>query len=222
METAALGERDARKLLIALSIYLTSLFGANTLGLKIMPFLFGLHISVGVFMFPVVFLMMDVIGEVYGKRIAKLFVLAGVLATALFILYSLICMLAPWAQDGLWAKDSYNTIFAVSVRISIASVIAFVVGEYQDVITFFFFRRRWGGSKFWLRSMVSALWSQFLDTVLFITIAFYGVYPNSVLLNLIISWWLFKVAAGALYSPLMYVGLWLLRGSSTKSTSRST
>ena len=86
MENLALREKDLRKILIALAIYLASLFGANTLGLKIMPFLFGSHISVGVLMFPVVFLMTDVIGEVYGKRMAKLFVLQA---------WSLLCYSLP-------------------------------------------------------------------------------------------------------------------------------
>jgi uncharacterized PurR-regulated membrane protein YhhQ (DUF165 family) len=66
-----LSSQALRKLLIALAVYLTSLIGANTLGLKIMPFIFGLHVSVGVFMFPVVFIMTDVVGEVYGKQIAR-------------------------------------------------------------------------------------------------------------------------------------------------------
>ena len=53
---------DLRKLLIVLSIYLTSLFAANTLGLKIMPVLFGTHISVGIIAFPFVFITTDIIG----------------------------------------------------------------------------------------------------------------------------------------------------------------
>ncbi len=65
-------EQSIKKILLALTIYLTSLFAANTLGLKIMPFIFGSHLSVAVFSFPIVFLMTDVIGEVYGKQIAKL------------------------------------------------------------------------------------------------------------------------------------------------------
>lgn len=89
-----------RKVIIALAIYLTSLFAANTLGLKMMPFIFGSHLSVAVFSFPVVFLMTDVIGEVYGKRIAKFFVFAGFISTALFIGYSFLSLAMPWSVDG--------------------------------------------------------------------------------------------------------------------------
>lgn len=208
---AAPEDRNTKKVLVALAIYLTSLLAANTLGLKIMPFIFGLHISVGVFCFPFVFLTTDVIGEVYGKKMAKLFVLAGAISTALFILYSVVSLAMPWAEAGLWAHDSYNQIFGVSLRIAIASIVAFVVAEYQDVISFFFFRRTFGESHFWLRSNLSNLWSQLLDTVLFMLIAFYGVYDNAALISLILSWWLFKVAMGALYTPLSYLGIWALK-----------
>src|SRR3989344_5903975 len=125
-------EKSFKKILIALAIYLTSLFAANTLGLKIMPFLFGSHLSVAVFSFPVVFLMTDVIGEVYGKRLAKLFVRAGFLSTALFLGYSLLSLALPWAEKGLWAQEGYDLIFGVSGRIALVSLVAFIVADYQD------------------------------------------------------------------------------------------
>lgn len=204
-------EKSFKKLLLALTIYLSSLFAANTLGLKIMPFLFGSHLSVGVFSFPVVFLMTDVIGEIYGKRVAKFFVLAGFVSTAMFIGYSLISLAMPWDTAGNWVKSSYNTVFAVSIRIAVASLVAFIVAEYQDVLTFFFFKKKFGEKLFWLRSLLSNLWSQFLDTVLFMVIAFAGVYPTKTLISIIISWWLFKVGMGFLYTPLSYLALKLLR-----------
>lgn len=211
--TSALAALDARSLtrvLIALSIYITSLVAANTLGLKVMPVL-GFHLSVGVFMFPVVFLMTDVIGEVFGKPIAKLFVLAGFVSTALFIAYSLISLWVPWSPDGLWVQSGYEQVFGISLRIAIASLAAFLIAEYQDVLSFFFFKARLGARLFWLRSLLSNLWSQLLDTVIFMVIAFYGVYDTSLLLELIVSWWLFKVLMGALYTPLAYLGIRLLR-----------
>lgn len=204
-------DRSLRKFIIALALYLTSLFAANTLGLKLMPFLFGGHLSVGVFSFPIVFLMTDVIGEVYGKRAARFFVLAGFVSTAVFIFYSFLSLALPWAPDGLWVAEGYNQVFGMSVRIAIASLVAFLIGEYQDVATFFFLRGKLGEKHFWLRSNLSNIWSQFLDTVIFMVIAFLGVYPLPVLVSIIFSWWGYKVLMGFLYTPLSYVGLKLLR-----------
>ena len=206
-----LTERDYKKILICLALYLTSLFAANTLGLKIMPFLFGSHLSVAVFSFPVVFLMTDVIGEVYGKRLAKWFVRAGFISTALFIIYSLLSLSLPWAEKGLWAQEGYNLIFGVSGRIALASLVAFIVAEFQDVFTFFFVREKLGTKFFWLRSLLSNLWSQLLDSVLFMVIAFAGIYETKTLISIILTWWLYKVAMGLAYTPLSYLGIHVLK-----------
>lgn len=215
-----LSEKSFKKLLIALAVYLTSLFAANTLGLKIMPFLFGSHLSVGVFSFPVVFLMTDVVGEVYGKRTAKFFVLAGFISTALFIFYSLLSLAMPWSEDGAWAREGYNLIFGISARIAVASLVAFAIAEYQDVFSFFLLRKKWGAKFFWLRSILSNLWSQLLDTVIFMVIAFAGVYSTPTLISIMITWWLYKVAMGALYTPLSYLGLKLLKGETDSEYSQ--
>lgn len=205
---------ESRRLLVALAIYLTSLFAANTLGLKIMPFLFGSHLSVAVFSFPIVFLATDVVGEVYGKSAARWFVLAGFVSTALFMVYSVLSLALPWAAAGEWVRASYTDVFGISVRVSLASLVAFGVAEYQDVVSFFLFKHWWGSRLLWLRSFLSNLWSQLLDSALFMVIAFAGVYTPPLLVSITLSWWLYKVAMGLVYTPLIYVGVWLLRGRS--------
>ena len=214
MDGVTLSERDIKKIIIALAIYLVSLFASNALGLKLMPLPFGLHLSVAVFCFPIVFLMTDIIGEVYGKKMAKLFVLAGAISVIGFIFYSILSLLMPWDHAADWVKASYNTVFGVTVRIAIASIAAYVIAEYQDVLSFFFFKTNVGAKYFWVRSNLSNIWSQFLDSAIFMVIAFYGVYPNHTLLQLIISWWLFKTAMGFVYTPLSYFGIYLLRDRS--------
>ena len=214
-----LKEHSFKKLLLALTLYLTALFAANTLGLKIMPFIFGSHLSVAVFSFPIVFLMTDVIGEVYGKRIAKFFVLAGFLSMVLFIAYSFLSLAMPWSVDGEWVRQGYNQIFGISLRIAFASLVAFLIAEYQDVLSFFFFREKLGTNKFWLRSLLSNIWSQLLDSTIFFVIAFAGVYSTSTLVSLIITWWFFKVAMGVFYTPLSYLGIYLLRENNKSKTS---
>jgi len=208
---------NQKKVLLALAIYLTALLASNTLGLKIMPFILSSHLSVSVFFFPIVFLATDVVGEIYGKKIAKLFVLAGFVSTALFIAFSLISLAMPWSIDGEWVRLGYNQIFGISARIAGASLLAFLIAEYQDVLSFFFLKRKMGGKMFWLRSLLSNFWSQLLDTTIFMVVAFLGIYPNKVLISLIISWWLFKVSMGFLYTPLSYLGLHLLKDNENKT-----
>lgn len=200
------------KIIIALTIYITSLFAANTLGIKLMPFLFGTQLSVAVFCFPVVFIMTDIIGEVYGKRMAKFFVWAGFISIILFLFYSFLSAIVPWGDRALWVKDGYNQIFGVTARMSIASLLAFIIAEYQDVISFFFLRNKFGTKNFWLRSNLSNIWSQFLDSSIFMFVAFLGIYPVGTILLIILPWWIYKIVMGALYTPLSYLGIRLLGG----------
>ncbi|HEU0085973.1 MAG TPA: queuosine precursor transporter [Candidatus Paceibacterota bacterium] len=204
-------EKNFKKILICLTIYISSLFAANTLGIKLMPFIFGTHLSVAIFSFPIIFIMTDVIGEVYGKKMAKNFVLAGIISIILFILYSAISSVMPWSEKGTWVKEGYNQIFGLSVRFSIASLMAFVIAEYQDVFSFFFFKKKFGDRFFWLRSNLSNIWSQLLDSTIFMLIAYVGILPLKTILLIIIPWWLYKVFIGFLYTPLSYLGVHLLK-----------
>lgn len=208
--------KDHKKIIICLTLYITSLFAANSLGIKIMPFIFGTHLSVSILFFPVIFIMTDVIGEVYGKKISKLFVLSGVISILLFILYSTISTIAPWSKAGLWAQTGYDQIFGVTMRMSIASVLAFVIAEYQDVFSFFFFKKKFGDKYFWLRSNLSNIWSQLLDSTIFMFVAFLGIYPLKTVIMMTIPWWIFKIIMGFVYTPLSYLGIHLLRDSNKK------
>jgi len=209
-----------KKLFFTLTLYLTALFATNTIGIKLMPFIFNTHISAAIFAFPIVFLMTDVIGEVYGKVMAKKFVLMGLTSLLIFLFFNLIANLLPSSPD-FYQKDAFNQIFSLSFRFTLASIIAYIVGEYQDVLSFFFFKAKFGGKFFWLRSNLSNVWGQFLDTVIWSTIAFYGVYSFHTIILIIIPWWLFKVAMGIAYTPLSYLGIRLLRGKNNNQEPQS-
>ena len=152
---------------------------------------------------------------------AKNFVLAGVVSIVLFLVYSFISTILPWAKDGEWVKEGYNQIFGLSVRFSIASLVAFVIAEYQDVFSFFFFKKYTGEKYFWLRSNLSNLWSQLLDSTVFMLIAYLGILPMKTILLIIIPWWIYKVFMGFLYTPLSYLGIYLLRGGNNTDASQN-
>ena len=199
------------KIIIALVLYLISLLAANTLGLKIMPFIFGTHLSVAVFFFPFVFLTTDVIGQVYGKEMAKNFVLAGFISICLFMIYSLVSLALPWAESGLKFKDSFNAIFGISLRMSVASLLAYLIAEYQDVYAFFFFKKKLKNKAFWLQSNLSNLWSQLFDSAVFMIVAFTGVYSLKTIVLMSIPWYFYKIFIGFLYTPLSYLGIYFLK-----------
>ena len=208
-----------RKLFIALTLYLTALFASNTLGIKLMPFLFGTHLSTAIFAFPVVFLMTDVIGEVYGKKVAKMFVRMGLYSLIAYLIFNILSNVMPESPDWKQAA-SYYDIFNLSARFAIASLVAFAIGEYQDVFTFFFLKAKIGSRFFWLRSNLSHLWGQLLDTAIWFSIAFAGVYSLKTIVLMMIPWWLFKVGMGIIYTPLSYLGIRLLKDKDNQSTEK--
>ena len=201
-----------RKLIIALTLYLTALFASNTVGIKIMPFIFGTHLSTAIFAFPLVFLTTDVVGEVYGKAHSRMFVRMGFYSMIVFLIFNVLSNVMPVSPE-FRMPEAYNQIFSLSLRFTFASLMAFIIGEYQDVFSFFFLKAKLGGRHFWLRSNLSNLWGQLIDTVIWYSIAFIGVYPLKVIVLMMIPWWLFKFGMGVVYTPLSYVGIWLLRRS---------
>ena len=210
--------KDQKKIFICLTLYITSLFAANSLGIKIMPFLWGTHLSVSIFFFPIIFIMTDIVGEVYGRKISRFFVLSGIISILLFLFYSFISSVAPWSEKGLWVKSGYDQIFGVTFRMSIASILAFVIAEYQDVFSFFFLKKKFGNKYFWIRSNLSNLWSQFLDSGIFMLVAFLGIYPFGTIVMMTIPWWIYKVVMGFLYTPLSYLGIHILKGGNDKQS----
>jgi queuosine precursor transporter len=191
------------KILTALAVYISAIFMSNLLGLKTIPFLFGTHLSVAVFTLPLVFVTTDIIGKVYGRKLAKTFVWLGFASLALWTIFSLGIDMLPWSPSTYGRiGTAFDTIFGLSIRIALASLVAFIVSEYLDVLVFFRFRQ--DVRTFWVASLVSNLVSQFLDTVLFMVIAFYGVFSDERILMMAIPWWLYKVTMGLLYSPISY------------------
>lgn len=207
--------QNDKKIFIALTLYLTALFASNTIGIKLMPFIFGTHLSAAIFAFPIVFLMTDVIGEVYGKAMARRFITMGLISLVVYLIFNIVGNVMPASPD-FYQKTAYDQIFGLSFRFALASLVAFIIGEYQDVISFFFLKAKLGGKYFWLRSNLSNLWGQLLDTAIWFTIAFAGVYSFKTIILMMIPWWLFKVGMGICYTPLSYLGIRLLKNNKPK------
>jgi hypothetical protein len=118
----------------------------------------------------------------------------------------------PSAQRDFFPAE-YNQIFGISVRVMIASLTAFLIGELAD-IEIFKRIREWTKTKMlWLRATGSTIISQFIDSTVFMFLAFYGITPKhdvAYLFLLIIPYWLLKSAIAIFGTPLVYAGVqWL-------------
>lgn len=201
------------KTMILLGIFISALVLANLLGSKITTF-FGISVSVGIFAYPITFLCTDIIEEVRGKEITKQFIKIGIIALLLTIVLVLISVsLSPASRYE--TNDAYTTVFKTSIRMVIASLIAFMMGQYHDIWAFNFLKKKTKGKYLWLRNNISTMFSQFIDTTVFMFIAFYGITPKFdviFIISLIIPYWCFKILFAVLDTPLVYLGVkWLKR-----------
>lgn len=211
-------------LLIALYIFciaVAELFGAKTFPITTIG-TFTLNSSVAIFVFPLIFSINDVIAEVYGKERARSVVRSGILIIAMIMLFSLFATWLPPSSRFIQTEEAYDTIFGMSARIAFASLVAFAVADLLDVYIFAKIRERLGKSKLWLRTNASNIIAQFIDTTLFMFLAFYafdrGFDDNFMfLLSLIIPYWLLKSFMSILTTPLVYAGVQWLKKDKVKA-----
>ncbi len=192
------------------ALYITGMIVVNTVGSKIIS-LFGVRVSVGIFFMPVLFLVTDIVGEVKGHQHASLFVKYSIIMLViLFVVTGLFVQIKPHETWDL--QSQYQQIFGMSMRMSLASLISFAISQTIDISIFLQFKKLNKGKMLWLRNNLSTMTSQFIDTVIFMFIAFYHLTPKftaAYVFSLIIPpYWLFKVLFALIDTPpLCYVGV---------------
>lgn len=202
------------------ALYITCLALAEIMSMKTIPlfkiFSYQLNVSVGIFVFPILFAINDVITEVKGKARAKQLVYTSLIMVALIMFYSIF---VTWLPESARFTDgeAYNLVFAKAARISLASLIAFIISGLLDVAIFHRIKIKTKGKMLWLRSNLSNFISQFIDTFIFSTIAFYsfqhGLDVNlSFILSIVIPYWSLKCLMSVVETPLTYWGVkWLAK-----------
>ena len=205
---------------LLISIYIFCIVAAELMGGKTFPLanIFGyqLNASVAIFLLPLIFTINDVIAEVYGKERARSVVRSGIAIVLLIFISSIFFVALPPSHRFELSEKAYDTIFGLSARISAASLIAFTFAEFLDVAIFVKLRQTLGKKALWLRTNVSNFASQFIDTAIFMTLAFYALDLSfgsnlSFLASLIIPYWLLKCFMSVIETPLVYIGVKFLK-----------
>ncbi len=200
-----------KKMMFLFALYITSMVLVNTLGAKITT-LGGVRTSVGIFFIPILFLVTDIVGEVHGRKVSSMFVNYSVIMLIfMFLMMALAINLPPNpAWDG---QESYVSVFGSSMRMTIASLISFYVAQQIDVLTFSFMKALTHKKHLWIRNNVSTILSQFIDSTVFMFLAFYRMsdhFTVPVIFSMIIPYWMLKVVFAFLDTPLCYLGVhWL-------------
>ncbi len=197
-----------------LCIAISELMGGKTFRLPpIGPFHF--NASVAVFLIPFIYTINDVFVEVLGVERARSIVRSGILMVFFLMLYAVFAVSLPPSMRFLPNEKAYDTIFGVSARIAAASLTAFAFAEFLDVFIFAKMRKVLGKKNLWLRNNVSNIVSEFIDTIVFITLAFYAFdkpFANNAtfLWSIILPYWFLKSVMSIIETPFVYLGVaWL-------------
>ncbi|MFD2762123.1 queuosine precursor transporter [Lentibacillus juripiscarius] len=189
-------------------VYLNALFVgllllSNILGVKLFS-IGGVVLPAAVIVYVVTYLITDVIGEVYGKDAARRTVQAGFLTQVIALGFIFVAIQLPAASDFALQAE-FETVLGGSFRVIAASLISYIASQNLDVSIFHRLKARHGESKLWLRNNLSTMTSQLIDTVLFITVAFWGIVPFSVLAGMVVTQYLVKLGIALIDTPIVYL-----------------
>ena len=161
------------------------------------------YVSVAIGLYSMTFLITDYLGEIHGKQAALRAVYMGFIAAIISVGIFYVTILMPSAP--FWqSQAAYEEVFGTAPRILAASLIAVFAAQYLDVIVFHYLKKRSNEKHLYIRNNASTFISQTTDSLIFYTIAFYGVMSNSQLLNLILLTCLVKYAIAILDTPFLY------------------
>lgn len=174
------------------------------------------NLTAGVVLWPIVFIMTDIINEYYGRKGVKfLSFTAAILIAYAFVMVYFAMNLSPasfWIErvtplGNVNMHQAFNTIFGQGLWIIIGSLTAFLVGQLVDVTVFHYFKSFTGSSKIWLRATGSTLVSQLVDSFVVLFIAFYIGAGWDLKLVLVIGLvnYIYKFTIAVLITPLLYL-----------------
>ncbi|NUP08049.1 MAG: queuosine precursor transporter [Polyangiaceae bacterium] len=168
-----------QKLFVVLgAIFVTCLVLGDVTGGKAFATTVG-PVSVGMILFPVTFLLTDVINDFYGKRGARFITAVGAAMATLAYFALVLTTALPTDKDSYFQADEYAKIFGGSSKLFIASIVAYVIGQVLDIQIFLFWKRVTRGRHLWLRATGSTLISQLIDTATINSIFWAGVADKS-------------------------------------------
>ena len=212
-------EAGIRAYVILAAVFVGSIVAANLIGTKVIPFFriagFQFTGSVGIFLFPLSFLITDIIAEVYGPKATRAVVSATLIVLVIVLLVTALATILPPASRFAAMNESYVSIFGSSLRIIFASIVAFGMSQFHDVWAFEFWKKQTSGKHLWLRNNASTMVSQLIDTVVFMLIAFWGVSDRFtlgyVMTSMVPPYYFIKIVAAAIDTPFVYLGIATLR-----------
>ncbi len=193
------------------ALFVTTLVVSNVIAGKLVAFTPAVVLPAAVILFPLTYILGDVLTEVYGYQRCRRVIWIGFGCNAVAVAAIAIGGALPPA--GFWdGQDAYVRTLGAVPRIVAASFLAYLMGEFVNSFVLAKLKVATSGRLLWLRTVGSTVVGQLVDSGVFITVAFLGVLPADQVLWLVVAQWLFKVAYEAIATPLTYAVVgWLKR-----------
>lgn len=178
-------------------IFTASLIISNIIAGKTFDFL-SFTLPCGVIIFPVIYIVNDILAEVYGYEKARKVILLGFLMNLIAVIcYNITIWLpAPVFFEG---SEAFNLVLGSTLRLLVASFLAYLVGSIVNAKAMVYLKK-WDEEKLFFRCIMSTLFGEGLDAIIFITIAFWATMPAEALIVMIVAQALFKT----LYEIIIY------------------
>ena len=205
-------ERGYRWYTFITALFVVTLVISNIIAVKLVH-IFGLFLPAAVILFPVAYIVGDILTEVYGYARARQVIWTGFICNLIAVLAIWIggaLPSAPFWSAGVFktpetAQQAYQAILGFTPRLLLASFMAFLVGEFLNSFVLARLKVRTKGRFLWLRTISSTIVGQGADSAIFISIAFWGIFATADIGLAILSQWVFKVVYETLATPLTYL-----------------
>ena len=184
------------------ALFVTALVISNVIAVKLVE-ISGQVFPAGLVIFPLSYLLGDVLTEVYGFRSARAVIWLGFACNLVAVGAIQLAMALPPADFWSENEEAYEQILGVSRRLFLASLAAYLVGELANALVLARMKVATRGRFLWARTIGSTIVGQGLDSLVFVTVAFAG--TGAGLLNPILTTWAIKVAWETAATPLTYL-----------------
>jgi len=157
----------------------------------------------GAFLFPLVYITGDVLAEVYGLRAARRAIFLGFTMAVLAALTFLLVQFSPPAAD--WPhQEAFEAVLGFVPRIVLASMAGYLVGQLLNAYVLVLIKQRTGEAHLWARLIGSTAVGEFADTLVFCTIAFYGIITGAQFWTYVAFGYFYKTALEVVLLPITY------------------
>lgn len=201
------------KKIMFIALFVASNIISNLLAIKIFPLGFwGLETDCGNLLFPLGYLLSDVITEVYGEKSARRTILLGLFANILLVFMTSLTVLMPY--PSYWTgQEAYAYMFGFTPRIVVGGFLGYLVGQFVNARLMVKIKE-WTNSRYLiLRTIGSTLGGELCDSVICSSIAYIGIVPNSTILLFILIQYVVKVLWEVIMQPLTFISIkWAKKG----------